>query len=232
MTPNNSNLQGKLKVFKLSGVRFIMVKLVRKWPEGKTNSLRVSRKFNTSYWESTSIIVLYNLMFTQFIVIELCCRHSFYKTSVSRAVQLIPNCTLKEYLLGFYGNDDFRRSSEDFRRVQNSPKGIRRFPKMTRTLPKISEDDRTLPKISEDAPKSSEDFRTWSEGQQIFPIVSRRLAKTTDVFIALILPFMLLTSDHMISCQILSFLKLECKELFVCYMLTMHDAAGETRKNI
>ena len=75
----------------------------------------------------------------------------------TRAVQLIPNCTLKEYLLGFYGNDDFRRSSEDFRRVQNSPKGIRRFPKMTWTLPKISEDD-TNP--SEDDPKISEDDRS------------------------------------------------------------------------
>ena len=47
---------------------------------------------------------------------------------------------------------------------------------MTRTLPKIAEDD---PKISETHLRSSKDFRTWSEGQQVFLIVSRRLPKTT-----------------------------------------------------
>ena len=113
----------------------------------------------------------------------------------TRAVQLILNCTLKEYLLGFYGNECFRRSSEDFQRVQNSPKGIRRFQKMTepfRRFPKIT---RSPPNILERDRKVSKYFRSSPEDCRRPP----------DVFIALILPFMLLTSNRMISCEILSF---------------------------
>ena len=71
--------------------------------------------------------------------------------------------------------------------------GLPKMPKLTRRFPTISEDDsnpsedcRRWPEYFRDYRKSPEVLRkvlNWLEGQWIFPIVSRRLPKTTYFYV-------------------------------------------------